>query len=134
MTIHRIGLPALLLASLSAVAQPMLEKADLFEAASRGYTIFRIPGIVVTATGSILAYAEARKSDRGDWGPIDIVLRRSTDQGKTFSEAKVIAQVDGPKQKNPVALAQSLARPDDVTYNNPVAIAGRKPGTTDRTV
>ncbi len=128
MTIHRIGLPALLLASLSAVAQPMLEKADLFEAASRGYNIFRIPGIVVTAKGSILAYAEARKSDRGDWGPIDIVLRRSTDQGKTFSEAKVIAQVDGPKQKNPVALAQSLARPDDVTYNNPVAIAGRKPG------
>lgn len=128
MNIHRIGLPAMLLAALSAAAQPMLEKTDLFEAASRGYNIFRIPGIAVTAKGSVLAYAEARKSDRGDWGPIDIVMRRSTDKGKTFSEAKVIAQVDGPKQKNPVALAQNLARPDDVTYNNPVAIPDRKPG------
>ncbi|MFN0168734.1 MAG: exo-alpha-sialidase [Bryobacteraceae bacterium] len=129
MIIHRIGLLAGLLAALSAAAaQPLLDKTDLFEAASGGYNIFRIPGIVVTAKGSVLAYAEARKSDRGDWGSIDIVLRRSTDQGKTFSQAKNIAQVDGPKQKNPVALAQSLARPEDVTYNNPVAIAGQKPG------
>ena len=73
----------------------------------------------------MLAYCEARKSDRGDWGPIDILLRRSTDGGKTWDAPRSIANVPGPKAKNPVALAQNLANPDDVTYNNPVAIVNR---------
>lgn len=39
-----------------------------------------------------------------------------------------IANVEGPKSKNPVALAQKLADPSAVTYNNPVAIADEKSG------
>ncbi len=105
-----------------------VRKQELFRAGTDGYALYRIPGIVVTKRGSLLAYAEARKSLRGDWGPIDIVLRRSTDRGATWSPMKVIAQVEGPKSKNPVALAQNLANPSDVTYNNPVAIADQKSG------
>ncbi|MEK7409524.1 MAG: sialidase family protein [Acidobacteriota bacterium] len=105
---------------------PLLEKADLFTAGQDGYAIYRIPGIVVTAKGTVLAYCEARKSDRGDWGSIDIFLRRSEDGGKTWQPRAKIAAVEGPHRKNPVALAQDLARPDDVTYNNPVAIVDRK--------
>ncbi len=117
-----------LLISLIALAAPAassLEKMDLFEAGTNGYTLYRIPGLVVTHKGTVLAYAEARKSDRGDWGTIDIMLRRSTDGGRTWSAQKSIAAVDGPKQKNPVALAQGLAPSNEVTYNNPVVIAGR---------
>jgi sialidase-1 len=116
-----------LLALLIACATPAAaqEKLDLFEAGTGGYALYRIPGLAVTSKGTVLAYAEARKSDRGDWGPIDILMRRSTDGGRTWSAPKSIASVDGHKTKNPVALAQSLANPDDVTYNNPVAIAGR---------
>jgi sialidase-1 len=106
-------------------APPLMEKMDLFEAGKGGYALYRIPGIVVTAKGTVLAYAEARKSDRGDWGTIDIMLRRSTDQGRTWSAPRVIAAVDGPKTKNPVALAQNLATTNEVTYNNPVAITDR---------
>src|SRR5262249_26169192 len=101
------------------------EQIDRFEANTAGYKLYRIPGIVVTTKGTVLAYCEARKSDRGDWGTIDILLRRSTDGGKTWGERKTIADVPGPKQKNPVALAQKLADPSDVTYNNPVMIADR---------
>lgn len=108
-----------------ASAAPSMEKIELFEAGTNGYTLYRIPGLVVTQKGTVLAYAEARKSDRGDWGTIDIMLRRSTDGGKTWSAQKSIAAVEGPKQKNPVALAQGLAPSSDVTYNNPVAIADR---------
>jgi sialidase-1 len=106
--------------------EPLLEKQDLFTAGEEGYALYRIPGIVVTARGTVLAYCEARKGDRGDWGTIDILLRRSTDGGQTWGPRVMMAQVEGPHHKNPVALAQKLARPEDKTYNNPVAIVDRK--------
>jgi sialidase-1 len=117
-----VGLLALALA-----AEPV-KKQELFRSGADGYALYRIPGIVVSKKGTLLAYAEARKSLRGDWGAIDIVLRRSTDQGASWSPMRVIAHVEGPKPKNPVALAQNLASPADVTYNNPVAIADQKTG------
>src|SRR3954447_4127513 len=98
------------------------EKIDLFRAGEGGYKLYRIPGVVVTKAGTVLAYCEARKSDRGDWGTIDVLLRRSTDGGKTWGDPQKVADVPGPKEKNPVALAQKLASTDDVTYNNPVMI------------
>jgi sialidase-1 len=107
----------------AAAADP--EKVDLWEADTGGYKLYRIPGVVVTAKGTVLAYCEARKADRSDWCTIDILLRRSTDGGKTWSAPAKIADVPGPKEKNPVALAQKLADPKDVTYNNPVMIADR---------
>lgn len=110
------------LAGLAPAAAPLLEKVDLFAAGQDGYALYRIPGIVTTRRGTVLAYCEARKSDRGDWGTIDILLRRSTDGGKTWGARTNLANVPGPKAKNPVALAQKLATPGEVTYNNPVAI------------
>ena len=103
-------------------AAPFLEKVNLFEAGVEGYRLYRIPGITVTKQGTVLAYCEARKSEGGDWGMIDILLRRSTDGGKSWGAHTKIADVPGPKVKNPVALAQKLATPGEVTYNNPVAI------------
>lgn len=104
-------------------AEPTLVKSDLFLADSGGYNVYRIPGLVITQRGTLLAYCEARKSGRGDWGAIDIFLRRSTDGGRTFSPAVKMPQPPGAHAKNPVALAQKLAQPGEVTYNNPVMIA-----------
>lgn len=108
-----------------ATAAPRIDRRDLFLAGEGGYALYRIPGLIVTSKGTLLAYAEARKGERGDWGTIDIVLRRSSDGGATWSAPAFPASVDGPKQKNPVALAQNLAASGEVTYNNPVAIADR---------
>jgi sialidase-1 len=126
-TVRWLSLCVVLVTSLSAVAaaEPLLEKIDLFEANTDGYALYRIPGIVVTQRGSVLAYCEARKTGKSDWDTIDLMLRRSTDGGRTWSPRQKIADVPGPKTKNPVALAQNLANPDDVTYNNPVAFADR---------
>ena len=107
--------------------QPFLEKITLFEADKGGYKLYRIPGIVVTKRGTVLAYCEARKSN-SDWGTIDILLRRSTDNGRTWDSPRNIANVEGPKSRNPVAIERKQGQPVDVTYNNPVAIVDHKTG------
>ena len=122
----------LLLALLSCVtvqaAEPLLTKQDLFVSGEDpAYNVYHIPGIVVTAKGTVLAWCEARKRPSGvsDWDDIRILLRRSTDEGKTWSAPKSIADVPGPKAKNPSALQMKNVDPNDVTYNNPVLIADK---------
>ncbi len=109
-------------------SKPFLEKQDLFSAGDDpAFSIYHIPGIVVTAKGTVLAWCEARKRPAGvsDWDDIRILLRRSTDDGRTWSAPVSIANVEGPKQKNPLALRMSKVDRNDVTYNNPVLIADR---------
>jgi sialidase-1 len=111
---------------LMAMAVRAAEPQDVFVGQTGGYELYRIPGLVVTGKGTLLAYCEARKSAKSDWGTSDVLLRRSTDAGKTWSAPLVLAQVPGPHQKNPVALAQKLGQPTEVTYHNPVLIVESK--------
>lgn len=109
-------------------AEPFLEKQDLFTVGDDpAYNIYHIPGVVVTAKGTVLAWCEARKRPAGvsDWDDIRILLRRSHDDGKSWSAPQSIANVEGPKRKNPFALRMKNVDPADVTYNNPVLIADR---------
>lgn len=108
-------------------ALPVLEKLDLFAANSNGYASYRIPGLIVTRRGTLLAYAEARRTGRGDWDAIDIMLKRSTDGGRTWSEQRKIAEIAG-ASRNPAAARESSVNQAGLTYNNPVAIADRRTG------
>ena len=114
---------ALFLALAAHAAQPALDKTVLFEHGEGGHFSYRIPGIVVTRSGAILAYAEARRNDRSDWGATDLILRRSADRGKSWSAPVVIGAMPEAFPKNPAAVARKLG--GGVTYNNPVAIADR---------
>jgi len=105
-----------------------LEKIDLFEAGLEGYALYRIPGIVVSKSGAVLAYCEARKSDKGDWGPIDILMRRSFDGGVSWAPRQTIVHLEGEHPVNPVAAAQKLDRPGENTANNAAAIADLETG------
>lgn len=122
MTRFALALALCAFAVTATAAEP--EKVDLFEAGKGGYAQYRIPGVVVTKAGTVLAYCEARKTG-SDWATIDILLRRSADGGKTWSEPQKVADVKGPKERNPVAVAKKIGKPDDVTYNNPVMIADK---------
>src|SRR5690606_29857649 len=54
------------------------------------YHTFRIPSIIRTAEGSLLAFCEGRKNSRADSGDIDLVMRRSDDGGDTWSDLGVV--------------------------------------------
>ncbi len=75
------------------------------------YLRYRIPGVIVTQKGTILLYCEARKSP-DDWAEMDILLRRSEDGGKTFSEEQKIAcgTKERPTVNNPVLMQDGRGR------------------------
>ena len=66
------------------------ELNHLFKAGEEGYGCFRIPAIVSTTQGTLLAFAEGRKNNCGDAGDIDLVVKRSSDGGKTWSKLSVV--------------------------------------------
>ncbi len=111
-------------AKTNAAAPQRLDKQVLFESGYSGYGLFRIPGIVVTSKGTILAYCEARRTG-GDWDTINIFLRRSTDGGTTWDAPHQVAHQGSRIPRSPVALEKKQGKDTDQTVNNAVAIAGR---------
>ncbi|WP_448700082.1 exo-alpha-sialidase [Mucilaginibacter sp. AW1-3] len=62
----------------------------IFKSGENGYSCFRIPALICTKKGNLLAFAEGRKNDCGDSGDIDLVIKRSADNGKTWSKLQVV--------------------------------------------
>lgn len=71
------------------VATP-LPHTDIFASGVGDYHTYRIPAIVATKKGTLLAFCEGRKSGRGDAGNIDMLVSRSMDRGKTWSKPLVV--------------------------------------------
>jgi len=66
------------------------ELKSLFEPGEGDYNCFRIPAVVITNDGSILAFAEARKKSCSDTGNIDLVMKKSTNNGKSWSKLIIV--------------------------------------------
>ena len=116
----------LLLSALQLVAdEPFLEKSEVFPPELNGIARYRIPGVVVTPKGTVLAYAEARKNGSSDWGEIEIHLRRSTNGGKTWEASSQIAHHGARLEGNP---RKAEGGEKEQTVNNPVAIMDRETG------
>jgi sialidase-1 len=62
----------------------------LYKSGEDGYKCFRIPSIITTQKGTLLAFAEARKNNCSDAGDIDLVVKRSEDQGRTWSKLQIV--------------------------------------------
>lgn len=62
----------------------------LFENGTNGYQCYRIPAIIKAPNGDLLAFAEGRVKGCNDFGDVDIVLRKSSDNGQTWSDLKVV--------------------------------------------
>jgi sialidase-1 len=66
------------------------DEVDVFVSGQEGYHTFRIPAVIRTQKGTLIAFCEGRKAGRGDSGNIDLVYKRSFDRGQTWSELKVL--------------------------------------------
>ena len=83
--------------------QALKEQASvvLFENGTGNYNCYRIPAIVKAPDGSLLAFAEGRLENCGDFGNVDILLRRSEDGGKNWSKMEVVADFGVLQAGNP---------------------------------
>lgn len=71
--------------------QAQQKEVPVFVSGTDGYKNFRIPAIIRLPNDDLLAFCEGRVNDAGDYGNIDIVMKRSTDKGKTWSALQRIA-------------------------------------------
>jgi len=74
---------------------PIFTQTDLFVSGTDGYHTFRIPSLIVTSKGTLLAFCEGRRNNRSDTGDIDVVLKWSANNGAIWQPMKVVAD-DGP--------------------------------------
>ncbi|MFI6654143.1 exo-alpha-sialidase [Streptomyces sp. NPDC050523] len=89
----------------SPAGTPVFEQQIIFRASQDpGYACFRIPAIVRTNDGTLLAFAEGRVLNCGDAADIDIVLKRSTDGGRTWGPLQVVSDGGGDTHGNPAPI------------------------------
>jgi sialidase-1 len=85
--------------------------SDVYVAGEGAYHTYRIPSAIVTPRGTLLAFAEGRRTGGSDAGDIDLVLKRSNDGGRTWSPMQVIGD-NGPN-----------------TFGNPCPVVDTRTGT-----
>ena len=84
------------------------EKLDVFEGGVNrkpnkdGIASYRIPALLKTDKGTLIAGTDERRLHHSDWGDIGMVVRRSDDNGKTWGDRITISNPrDNEKAKNP---------------------------------
>ncbi|KAB7726880.1 exo-alpha-sialidase [Rudanella paleaurantiibacter] len=77
------------------------DEVAVFRNGDEGYGCYRIPAVVKAPDGALLAFAEGRRTDCGDFGDVDIVLRISRDNGKTWGPQTLVADYGTAQAGNP---------------------------------
>ncbi|HUT11736.1 MAG TPA: sialidase family protein [Thermoguttaceae bacterium] len=95
-------------------ADEKIEQIDVFTGGTGGYHTYRIPAVVLTNQGTLLAFCEGRKTGGGDHGDLDLVLRRSADGGKTWEPMQLVYEEGGTAK---------------ITIGNPCPVVDRSTGT-----
>ena len=81
-----------------------------YTAGSDGYSAFRIPAVVATRSGALLAFAEGRLAGLSDAGNIDTVVKRSTDGGCSWGPLQVVQDSGANTSGNPAPVVTASGR------------------------
>jgi sialidase-1 len=87
-------------------------KIPVYTSGEDGYHTYRIPSIIRSQKGTLLAFCEGRRNSRSDQGDIDLLVKRSEDGGDTWSGQTVV-----------------YAEPGDITIGNPCPVVDDMDGT-----
>ena len=84
------------------------DKKDVFEAGKNGQSnpdginSYRIPALLKTDKGTLIAGADERRLHHSDWGDIGMVVKRSEDKGQTWGDRITLTNLrDNPKATDP---------------------------------
>lgn len=89
----------------------------LYESGDWGYAQFRIPCLLATSAGELLALCEARSNPRSDSGRIRILLRGSRDGGQSWSAPQVVAEDGDNTVGNPCLVEHRPSKTLQLIYN-----------------
>ena len=73
----------------------------IYTSGQEGHKTYRIPAIIKNKQGHLLAFAEGRVNGSGDFGDINIVLKISRDQGRTWSALSTLVDYQDLQAGNP---------------------------------
>jgi sialidase-1 len=82
---------------------------DVFKSKSEGYTQIRIPALLVTKAGTVIAFAEGRQRPT-DQAENDIIMKRSTDGGRTWRALRVLHDDGAHSLNNPTVVQEHTSR------------------------
>ncbi|MCD6347181.1 MAG: exo-alpha-sialidase [Bacteroidales bacterium] len=85
------------------------EYIDVFKAGEDSYHTYRIPALWKSSSGTLLAFAEGRES-KSDHAANDIVLKRSTDGGKSWDPLQVVAEQGDDCLNNPMIVEDEISK------------------------
>jgi sialidase-1 len=107
LTAAALALGAGLVMSVPAPAPPGIASTVVYQEKTEGYDCFRVPAVIRARNGDLLAFAEGRNGGArfcADAGNIDLVVRRSTDGGRTWGGLQVVIHGAGDTRGNPTPI------------------------------
>ena len=90
----------------------------VFESGKDGHATYRIPAILSLTNGDLLAFAEGRVNGSDDFGDVNLVMKRSSDQGLTWSSIQTLLDYDSLQAGNPAPVVDHFdpEHPQGVVY------------------
>ena len=88
------------------------QEATVFNGGKEGHKIYRIPAILNLPNGDLLAFAEGRVNGSDDFGDVNLVMKRSQDQGLSWSKLDVLVDYDSLQAGNPAPVVD-LSDPEN---------------------
>ncbi|MDP2041706.1 MAG: sialidase family protein [Algoriphagus sp.] len=80
----------------------------VFVSGQEGHATYRIPAIISLPNGELLAFAEGRVNGSDDYGDVNLVMKRSPDQGITWSGIETLLDYDSLQAGNPAPVVDLL--------------------------
>jgi sialidase-1 len=108
---------------------------DVFRSGEGGYHSYRIPALIASSKGTLLAFCEGRRNSGADTGDIDVLLRRSIDGGKTWAAVQKVADMGEDTVGNPTPVIERKTGAILLLLtSNPGSVTERQTSPRDRTV